>query len=169
MARPYNHLSNIGPNGQPLMSENAWDLREKALATESDNVSWGQDLARAIEASETRMLKMILSLLNKAEESYAKKDSVQLLANTVSNNANNDNQANLMILANAVTAHIAKSPSHGDLLHSINLLSNQVGLIKTAVLAQAEKIDIDFTAQNAAVTSSSLDVDYKARLQSVLI
>jgi hypothetical protein len=70
MARPYNHPDNLKENGQPKMSEDAWELSEK-IREGTDDVDWmlwpeglakPADLSSAVSAllSEVRRLRLIV-------------------------------------------------------------------------------------------------------------
>lgn len=60
-------------------------------------------------------------------------------------------------------------PCKKDIDESINALSSKLDKAIDAIRALGDKIDADATAQNAAVTNSQLDVDYRTTIEDSLL
>lgn len=59
-------------------------------------------------------------------------------------------------------ANIDENLSHQQMINLMDSMLTDITNLRAAVTSLTAKLDTDFSAQNTAVTSSQLDVDYAA-------
>jgi hypothetical protein len=184
MGLPYNHPSNIDQNGQPKMSENAWELLQRENENKADvahATNFLSDLLVSKKEFLDAMSALTVALGAKAdrssvqtvwaacEKSFATRSLEHIVSDLLKKVESVPSQSDVITLSNFLTAHISQSPTNAELLSSLSLITDKLSKIELAVTALAAKLDTDFTAQNAAVTSSSLDVDYETTVLASLV
>lgn len=132
MKRPYNHPDNIGSDGQPKMSEDAWAIYEQLREDMAEDSTWGNDLAVGLES---RASKADFAAALEAAVASHHRETVELMSNLASR---------VDDVATLVTA--------------VNTLASKIDSLKTAVLAGFAKADADagVADTNYAATVSAL-------------
>lgn len=127
-------------------------------------LNWVKIADRLVQDEMRHDLSVIEKLLDKkANQADTKKEFVQVIKSL--EKKIQDQKEEIAKMANLLSQTLVSKEKYkkemSEMKSSVINLTEKMDRLKDVLDAQFAKMDTDFTAQNAAVTSSQLDVDYK--------